>query len=94
MQTLLTLNSLVQGISQGIFLLRDAKTSDYAQNAQNRLLRQGPVQGSREFRPQATEEFRVTCCFAAKAAELAGKKQGILDLTVQLSHDETGIAFI
>ena len=44
--------------------------------------------------PQASEEFGITCCFATKAAELAGKQQGIPGLTVQLSPYETGIAFI
>ena len=34
-EMLLPLNSLLQGISQGIFQLRDPKTSDYAQNARN-----------------------------------------------------------
>ena len=90
----LTLNSLVQGISQGIFFLRDPKTSDYAQNTQNRLLRQGTVQGIQGISPEATEGFGVTCCFAAKAGERSGKWQGIPELTVKLRHDETGIAFI
>ena len=52
------------------------------------------MQGIQGISPQATDEFGVTCCLAAKAAELTGKSQGILEFTVQLSHDETGIAFI
>jgi hypothetical protein len=52
------------------------------------------VQGIQGISPQATEEFGVTCCFARKTTKLSGKQQGILAFTVQLSHDETGIAFI
>ena len=57
-------------------------------------LEAGKEQGIQEISPKATEELGVTCCFAAKAAELTGKWQGKLEFTVQLSHDETGIAFI
>ena len=52
------------------------------------------MQGIQGISPQVTEGFGVTYCFARKTAELAGKQQGISEFTVQLSHDETRIAFI